>query len=362
MKRTMRESLRIIMALTSKDILEAIKNKTIQGVIGSAVFILVLYRYLPVFQNSDELPSLVVYDAGQSQIVARLRDNQAFDLIEKPSEAELEVYLGDRDRVVLGVRLPSDIDPMLDSGDPVELEGFTIHWANDADIVEIRTFFERQLSQITKATVRIDTDKNIVHTQPDSGGFAFLESVMFVIVISLIGISITPNLMIAEKQSKTLDALMISPATSSDIVTAKALTGLFYCLTASFLALAFNMALISHWWLAILAVVCGSLFIVGLGLMLGIVLEVRQQVSIWTWLLFIPLNIPVFLVLLDDLIPRILLNLFQWIPTVALAHVFRVSFSEFAPPGTFLPQFAITLGWTFSIFILDTCLLRRGER
>jgi ABC-type Na+ efflux pump permease subunit len=75
--------------------------------------------------------------------------------------------------------------------------------------------------------------------------------------------------MMAEKQGRTLDVILVSPAGESHVVIAKALTGMVYCLIGGAVAMAVNHNIIVHWWLAILGVVCFSVFAVAVGLALG---------------------------------------------------------------------------------------------
>ena len=57
--------LRITAAITGKDILDAIRNKNIIGLLASVLFIVVFYRFLPCWRTSVENPYLLVYDAGR---------------------------------------------------------------------------------------------------------------------------------------------------------------------------------------------------------------------------------------------------------------------------------------------------------
>ena len=71
-KRAWREHARLIWAITAKDLLEVVKNKSTISVLISALFILVLYRMLPTLTTRMEPPGVLVYDAGDSALVAFL--------------------------------------------------------------------------------------------------------------------------------------------------------------------------------------------------------------------------------------------------------------------------------------------------
>jgi len=361
-KDKLRESLRIIWAITAKDIADAVKNRITLSTILMVLFMIVFYRYLPALQNGDIPPRLAVYDVGSSRLVAELENNTQFDLVETSSQQGMERYLGDKDIVVLGLVLPADFDQALESGERVELDGHVVHWATDAAATEVKEFFEGQLTELTGKPVRIHVAGNIVYTQEDSRGFAFLASMSVIFVITMVGVSVVPHLMIEEKRAKTLDALLVSPASTGQVVIAKALTGLFYCLTASAVVLAFNTALIAHWGLAILAAGCGSLFTIALGLLLGSVIETRQQFALWAWILILPLLLPVFLSIMDDILPAGVITVMRWIPTVALSRALRVSFSNSAPLAQFGPELALVAGCAVPIFAAVAWVVRRSDQ
>jgi ABC-2 type transport system permease protein len=354
--------LRVIWAITAKDIVDAIKNRTTLSTILSILFVMVAYRLLPSFENADTLPRLALYDAGESHLVADLENSFEFDLVLMASQEDMEAYVGDKDIVMLGLVLPADFDQRLVSNEAVELDGYVVHWASAAAAAEVQTFFQEQLAELAGRPVRINTAGQTVYTQKDSRGYALLAAMSVIIAITIVGISLVPHLMIEEKQTKTIDVLLVSPVSVGQVVIGKALTGLFYCLTATAVALIFNMALINQWGLAILAAICGSLFTVALGLLLGSMIEARGQLTLWAWLLLVPLLIPVFLSIMTEILPTGLITALNWIPTVALSKVLRLSFSESAPLAQFGPDLAIVLGWSAPILVAVAWVVRRSDK
>jgi ABC-2 type transport system permease protein len=358
----LQEHLRIIWAIAAKDIVDAIKNKTTLSVIISVLFLMVFYQVLPKFENGDPPPRLVLHDEGNSSLIPHLDSNQTFDLVEADNQSWMEGYIAHRDFVVLGLVLPGSFDRIVDEGNPIVLEGYVIHWAPDEEADELRTFFEGKLEELVGKEVKINLSGNTLFTQPDSRGMPFLISVMMVLALTIIGITLVPNLMLEEKSSKTIDTLMVSPASSGQLVMGKAISGAFYCMLALAIAFAFNIALITHWWLAILGGFCGAIFVVSLGLLLGSVVEVRQQLILWSWVLLVPLILPVFLSLLTDILPGGVIAALGWIPTVALAKVFRVSFTEHAPLPDFGPELGLVVGATVLILAVVVLIIRRMDQ
>jgi ABC-type Na+ efflux pump permease subunit len=170
------------------------------------------------------------------------------------------------------------------------------------------------------------------------------------------------NLIFEEKQTKAVDALLVSPASSEQVVIAKFLTGLFYCLLGAAVVLVLNSSLITHWWLAILGIIVGSFFTVGVGILLGSIFEVRQQLMLWGFMIFIPLLLPLFLSIMSNILPKTLIDVIAWLPTVALDKVFRISFSAQAPLVQFGPQLLLVACYAAFFFTLVVWVLRRSDR
>ncbi len=62
MKLTFAENLRIVWAITSKDLIDALKNKNVLSLIITSLFVVIMYRYLPLLTAEDGPPALLVYD------------------------------------------------------------------------------------------------------------------------------------------------------------------------------------------------------------------------------------------------------------------------------------------------------------
>jgi ABC-2 type transport system permease protein len=352
--------LRIIWAIALKDIADSFKNKTILMTLFSATLLMVMYRTMPALTSGDDPPSLALYDAGQSRLVAELEDDAQIDLRRADSQADMERTLGRENTAVLGLVLPVDFDQVVASGAQAELKGYVDHWVSDADANETSSFFEQRLTTIAGTPIHISLERETVFTQPD-GWQPYNLALAMVVLLTMFGLAITPNLMFEEKQTKTLNALLVSPAGAGHVVASKGITSLFYCLVAGAIVLAFNASLVVHWQAVILATLCGSLFTIALGLLLGSIFESRQQISALTFLLFQPLLLPVGLSVITDLFPQTVNTVLSWIPTVALADVFRLSAQSSAPLSLYLSKLAFVAGSGLLILAAVAWVVRRSD-
>ncbi|MEJ2733189.1 MAG: ABC transporter permease [Anaerolineae bacterium] len=359
----LRESLRVIGAITAKDMLDAIKDAKILVVLLSALVVVVLYKTMPSWLDADLPPRLALYDAGNSNLVAQLEQSTEFDLLLMSSQAEMERYVGDQTKVVQGLVLPAGFDQAVESSDPLELDGYVDHWVSDAAADESRSFFEEQLTELTGKPVQIRLESDTVYTHP-YGGQTVMVAFVLVFVLVILGLTLTPNLMIDEKEARTMEALLVSPASAGQVVIAKALAGLFYSLVAAAVVLAVFATTIAHWEVAILAVLSGSLLGVALGLLLGTVISVRQQLILWSSVLMVPLFLPVMLsvILADIQAPASVRTLVDLIPTVALSKVVRLAVAAEAPWTEVGPALALVAGCATLLLVVVAWLVRRSDR
>jgi ABC-2 type transport system permease protein len=177
----------------------------------------------------------------------------------------------------------------------------------------------------------------------------------------MVGIGVVPHLMFEEKQARTLDVLLVSPASSGQVVLGKAFIGLFYCLVSIVVVFALYPGLIVHWSLAILAAGLLALFATALGLLVGIIFDTRQQFIIWTMPVYAVLLLPAFLVILSPILPGVLNAILPWVPTVALLEVVFASCGQsfsWAAVG----QLAYVAGWTALVLAAVALFVRRSDR
>lgn len=321
----MNANLRMISTITAKDILDAIKNRNTLANIVVVFLIMLLYSGLPVWERGDSPPNLLIFDAGDSSLVAALKDSAAVKLDEYPSQAAMEERVGRGDEHELGLVIPADYASKLVSGDRVELDGYAVRWVSESAASELISWIEAEIARATDQTITIMLDDNRVDVSPSSSSPVFSASLNVVLALLMIGVGVVPHLMIEEKENKTLDVILASPAESSHIVIAKALTGLLYCLVTVTIVFAFNAAFVAHWELPALVAIAGSLFSVALGLLFGTLFEVKQQLTLWGFVALTALLVPIILSSMSDALPSWLTTVVHWIPTATMAYLFQLS-------------------------------------
>ena len=362
-KRKFRDNLRIIWAIAVKDIVDAIKNKTTISIIVGVAFLMLSGQALPLLLKLKNTPSAVVYDAGKSSLVSELKKSDDLRLRPVRTRQEMEEAVGESSGALLGLIIPASFDQTLETGGPVELDGYFVHWIKPSEAAGVQAFFEDKLAELTGQPVRVNIKDHTVYPSPDGGGQPFMVAMSLVTAILTICGAIVPFLMIEEKETHTLDALLVSPASIGQVVTGKALAGTFYGLTAAGVVFAFNRAMVVRWEIALLAAICGAAFAVAVGLLLGSLFDNPGSMNLWFGAALLVLLMPMFLVnTLGSNAPAIVRTIMLWIPSVLLSKVVLISFSGGVPWGEVLTNLGVILGCAALLLVLVAWRVRRSDK
>jgi len=202
-----------------------------------------------------------------------------------------------------------------------------------------------------------------VAAPPSTGALSQgLAAINAVIVILMMGIALVPSLLFEEKQTKTLQALLVSPASIGQVVAGKALAGAFYILVTAVLIFAISWADVTHWGLAILFVIGSTVFSVAVGLVLGSFYDRQQDVVGPMTVLLVILLGGLMARLLGVELPALAERILSWVPSVALAEVFRAAFLETVPFTQVLVNLGLVLAVSLPLYALVIWKVRRSDR
>ncbi|MCP4426418.1 MAG: ABC transporter permease, partial [Chloroflexi bacterium] len=222
--------------------------------------------------------------------------------------------------------------------------------------------FEEQIEALMGQPVRINVEGNIVYPPSDSGLWLLMVTITPVIVILMMGIQLVPTLLFEEKQTKTMEALLVSPASIGQVVVGKALAGLFYVMVAASVVFAINWAGVVHWEVALLFVLAIGVFSVGLGLVLGSFFERQQDVVGLTMLLLVVFIGTLFIDMLYLDIPTAVQAMIPWVPSVALGEIIRFVFLENVPWVQVWSKLGSVLGIAMLLYAVVVWQVRRSDR
>jgi ABC-2 type transport system permease protein len=331
--------MRIVWAIAAKDIVDALRNKTIVSSFITVLFLVALYSWLPGLIKPGRT-DLVIFDTGNSRLSQVLQENPNYRVHHVSSLEEFKEWMDDADSGELGLIIPVGFDAALEAGDVGDIDAYVL-WNRRANGDELKANLERQIEDMLGQPIRISLVGTVV-PGTDAMGSIRIVALTLVIPVFFLGAFTIPNLMFEEKQTKTIEQLLLSPASVSQLVLGKALAGLFYCTTAFVVLFLLHRAYVVSWGLAISAVALITLFAVSLGLVLGTFLDRKQQLGSWVLILAQPLLIPVFLSAIDPIFPEAVREVLAWMPMVAQTLLFRYAFTDGATPTQIMTAISIT--------------------
>lgn len=353
------DNLNIIWTIASKDIVDALKNKVVVSMIIMLSILLLVPKMLPwIFEQSQTV--LPVYDMGNTHLVAELKNAPGIAMQKLDSEQELHTSLCSAVYPLIGLRIPAGFDQHLAAGEQVEFQGY-VCWSKRYQVSELHPKLEKMLSQALDRPVTIHVEENIAYP-PSSGVLSLsLATINSVLMILMMGIFLVPSLLFEEKETKTMQALLVSPASIGQVVVGKALAGLFYILVTAVMIFTISWADVVHWDMVMLFVIAGGVFSVAVGLVLGSFYEKQRDMVGWMTAILLLLVGAIIIKMLNVELPALVENILPWVPSVALAEICQAAFLETVPVTLVLTDMWIVLFFLLPLYALVIWKVRRSD-
>ena len=353
-------NLAAVAAITRKDVVDAIRNRYLLTALATPLFLALLFHFLLPGGSSRNLLTVVVHDSGSSSLVAELRNAPHITVVDAASADATESEVEKR-KAIAGLVVPVNFDSDVKAGKQPEL---TIYINNKKSTFE-QAAFRQLLDQQIKSLVNypepahlvwIDVDKD-----PDEkarGGVGLnqmLLPLLLIMTFGMIGALVVPLLLVEEKEKRTLDFLLASPASLNEIVAGKALTGVAYSLLIAGVLLFTNRHLVGNWVLTSLTILVGLVFVVTIGLFMGSLLNNTMQVNTWASSVLLVLLAPSFPSLG---LPPAIDTAMRFIPTYYLTEALKLALAGSASPRIW-GHLAVVLICTVLAFFAAAWSLRR---
>jgi len=310
--------------------------------------------------NDKSVLTIVVHDSGNSAMTAEMRKIQQISVVDAPSAEATESEV-QKQKAIGGLVVPVNFDSDATAGKQPELKIYV----NNKKTVFEQAAFRRLLDQQVRAVVKqpepanlvwIDVDKDT--SEQNRRGLALdqmMLPLLLILTLGMIGSMVVPLLLVEEKEKRTLDFLLSSPARLKEIVAGKALTGVTYTLLIAGLLLFLNRQFVGNWLWMGLSILLGMVFVVAVGLLLGCLLNNTMQVNTWAGTVLIVLMAPSFP---SFGLPAALDTAMRFVPTYYLTRALELSLSE-NPTSHVWGHLAVVLACTVVAFTAAVWALRR---
>jgi ABC-2 type transport system permease protein len=352
--------LRIILAIATKDIIDALKNRTILSIFVGVFFIVLAGRAMSLIIKVQQTKTAIIAGQDASDFVERVGESEDFRLGDVNDAEALTEVLATSAVPYLGIVLPDGWQTRLANHEDLVVTGYIQHWLSNKDVQELIDNFELYLSQALDSPVHIDGEDNIIYPSLEFSGSPFMISIGLVVAVFIIGLVLVPMLMLDERDQKTIDVLLISPASYTHIIIGKALAGITYSLAAVAVLVVVNANYIVQWDLLIVTILLGTLLTVLIGLFLGTIFDQATTMNMWMGIIVLPLIAPIFLRQFNPgTLPGWVDALLPWIPTAALDELLRISFTQGSYPGRISADLGLLAAGVVIMLAINTWRVRK---
>src|SRR4029079_686072 len=209
---------RVVSAFAQKDIVDAIRNRYLLGALLKPVFVAVLLRILlPGISNLNF--TVVVNDPGGSGFASELRAMPQMKVITAASAEGVANEL-EKSKAVGGLAIPANLDADIAAGKQPELVVYVNNKQNDIEQAMFRQLVERQFLTSVKERLPahltwVDVNKEVSGEAPALNVNQMLLPMLLLLTFAMAGALVVPLLLVEEKEKRTLDFLLTSPASLS---------------------------------------------------------------------------------------------------------------------------------------------------
>jgi len=352
---------RVVAAIARKDLVDAIRNRYLLVALVTPLLVAILFRVLLPGINSQSNLTVLVHDSGKSSLVAQLRTMSQIKLLEMGSadEAASEVA---KSKGVGALVVPLNFDADVAAGKHPEITVYANHKKNMIEQATFRRLVEQLVLSLVKdpapaRLVWIEVAKDPTAQVGELNINQMLLPLLLLLAFGMTGALVVPLLLVEEKEKRTLDFLLTSPASLTEIVTGKALTGVVYSLLIAALLLTLNHKLIGNWPLTLSTILLGILFVVAIGLFMGSLFKNTMQVNTRASLALFALLVPAFPA---PGLPASLETAMHFVPTYYFIDALKLSLAGTGSRRLWI-DLAVLLTCTLVVFFAATWALRREQ-
>jgi ABC-2 type transport system permease protein len=358
------DRMRIVLALAQKDISGMLRSRAVLTTLVMVLVMITFYMYLPAWAERSEPPTVYVTGVLNTPIGRELELIPTLSVYQPQDENRMMHALRESEIPELGLILPADLveQAQAQGQAPLIVQGYVMYWLSPEEVSSLTDAAELELTTLLDRPVSISVEGNVLYPEVGNYGKAVMVGFSLVFALTLVGVTGLPQLMMEEKQSHTLQALLVSPATPTMIILGKALAGMFFITLAFLFSLMFYASMVLHWWVLLVSCLLFSVFSVGIGLAGGTYVENRQQLALLVWGVAPLVFIPMIAILLEGLLPDWVVTLGSFLPGAALINAISLAFVGELPLTATLFPLGVLAIWAAVMLALVIWRLRRYDR
>ena len=355
-------SWRVVAAIAQKDLIDAIRNRYLLVALLTPLSVALLLRVMLPGANSLNNFTIVVHDPERSALISKLRAVPQLKLVDVDSAATARGEV-EKIKAAGALVVPVNFDADVAAHKQPKLTVYVNNRKNAIEQATFRALVERQVESLEQRPPPAElTWINIREEAESTTGRGFnlnqmLLPLLLLLTFGMTGALVVPLLLVEEKEKRTMDFLLTSPARLTEVIVGKAVTGVVYSLLIAGVLLALNRQLVGNWPLTMLTILIGLILIVAIGLLMGSLFQTTMQVNTWASLALLVLIAPSFPFPGS---PALLDTAMRFIPTYYFSESLKMSLAGSNSPRMW-GHLAVQLACILVAFFAVTWALRREQ-
>ena len=305
--------------LARKDLIDSIRTPRLLLIIITP---LVISLAIGLFFNDKFTLKITLFSPTPTELTAALGEMEFVDILIQDTVAEVRLAI-EGNSAAVGVILPENFDNALANSEFPQViflltDNSTESQAGLSLVQQTIQLLSPNPSPIMSSIEVLEPDIEQGVSLRGNLGMDQFAVVMF-LAMGLVsnGIMLVSTLVVEERERKTLDALLISPASYSDVAMSKAVVGVIYSIAGGSVVLFTQRGLTGNIMFTLLLLLIGSLALSLLGLLVGSLAENIHALNSYGGLLIFPLTLPAIIGILGA---NPFIQYLQFLPTYHLVQ------------------------------------------
>ncbi|MCP4422396.1 MAG: ABC transporter permease [Chloroflexi bacterium] len=263
---------RLIAAITYKELITILHHPYHIVSLVMPLFVSVVFLFLIPTLSSTDIIEVVLVDEGSSSLPAAL--DGLPDVSVTIADDETAVFKALNKEATAGFIIPDGFDTAVAARNAPELTIYLNSEARSSLVAKFQRIFVEETTLLRDAELPAqitwqERQPGGIATQPFSLQ-AFLFITLMLLTIGISTCSIIPLLVMEERDQGTLQTLIASPANLVDSLIGKALAVFSLIIVLVLIISLVNDGFVGNWPLTAVAIIITTLFMIGLGLILGL--------------------------------------------------------------------------------------------
>ncbi|MDW5551265.1 ABC transporter permease [Methanosarcina sp.] len=285
-------NLNVVLAIFRKDLITSVKNKNLLIILLTPVFLSLLFNSAISLTDNTVVP-VAVYDEGYSDdFIGYLSSRSNYDVTIADSVVKSEELLYNQ-KVAAIMLVPEGFSADIKSGLTPSLN-IIVNPYEAKSVIFLQTYKDI-IMDFAGQRYPVNITLNMLSGNLQSR-FNIPVWIMFTVIF--VGMMVLPNTLTTEKEKKTLEAILVSPASEKDVIYGKSLFGLFLTILISLVIIIINKGFVGNFLSVTVFIILGSAVFTGLGLLIASYADNYSSASLFSTVCMAPM---ILLALLTDL-------------------------------------------------------------